>query len=331
MDDPIPLPLATATPPPVPYKDRSTGLKVFGILTILLGCMSAMFVPLMFFSRVMAARTTGTPTPLSAVLPAVVVYGLMAVVLIWLGIGSVMARRWARALMLIVSWSWLLVGLFSTVAVAFTMPKMISHGMNGQPMPPAAIGVMIAVIAVILGVFFLLVPGIWVYFYRSPHVKATCDARDPVVRWTDPCPLPVLAAALWVAFSACSLLCMPLTGHAVIPCFGIFLVGTSATVTSLILAAVWGYAAWLVYKLENKGWWLTLAALGVFFVSSVFTYSTQGMDEMYRAAGYPETQIEQIKSTGLFAGKAMAWITGIALVPWVGYLLFIKKYFRRQA
>ena len=331
MADQIPsLPPENATPPPVPYKDRSTGLKVFGILTILLGCMAAMFVPLMFISSVMAARTTGSPTPVSAVLPAAFVYGLTAVVLIWLGIGSVMARRWARALLLIVSWSWLILGLISVVCVGLFMPKIISKGVNGQPMPPAAIGVMIAVMAVILGIFFIIIPGIWAFFYRSPHVKATCEARDPVARWTDACPLPVLASALWMAFSAVCLLCMPLTGHAVIPCFGIFLAGVWGTIASLFLATVWGYSAWLLYKLKNKGWWLILGTLCAFFLSSIVTYSTHDVVEMYRAAGYPETQIEQIKSTGIFSGNGMSWITGIASIPWVGYLLYIKKYFRRQ-
>ena len=82
----------------MPYKDRSAGLIVFGILTILLGCLAGLFVPLMLVGQAASARATSAPAPLSAILPAVLLYGILAVALVWLGIGSIMARRWARAL-----------------------------------------------------------------------------------------------------------------------------------------------------------------------------------------------------------------------------------------
>jgi len=47
-------PVETATTPG--YKDRSTGLVVFGILTLLLGCLAGLFVPLMLFGQMMAAK-----------------------------------------------------------------------------------------------------------------------------------------------------------------------------------------------------------------------------------------------------------------------------------
>ena len=51
-----------------------------------------------------------------------------------------------------------------------------------------------------LGVFFVILPAVWIFFYKSRQVKATCEARDPVARWTDACPLPVLALCLWFLF-----------------------------------------------------------------------------------------------------------------------------------
>jgi hypothetical protein len=73
----------------------------------------------------------------------------------------------------------------------------------------------IAIAFVFNGVVFVLLPAIWTYFYRSPHVKATCEARDPVARWTDACPLPVLGFCLWLLFSVPMLLVMPISGHCV--------------------------------------------------------------------------------------------------------------------
>jgi len=330
MNDQTPAtPQVNATPPPLPYKDRSTGLVVFGICTILLGCLAALCVPLVLFGQAASARAAGTPTPISTLLPVVSIYGVLAVVLVWLGIGSLVARRWARALLLILSWSWLIIGVITSACMVFVLPKILAKGAGGQPMPPAAVGIVAAVTAVILGVFFLLLPGVWAFFYQSRHVKATCEARDPVVRWTDACPLPVLGACLWMAFSALMLLLMPLTGHAVIPVFGTFLAGVPGMFCCMVLAVVWGYAAWSLYQLQQRGWWLIVAALCVLPVSALLTYARHDVIEMYRVAGYPETQVEQIKRTGLFTGNALSWIMGLSVLPWVGYLLFLKKFLRR--
>ena len=71
----------------MPYKDRSAGLIVFGILTILLGCLAGLLVLLMLVGQAASARTTGAPATLSTILPAVFIYGVLAVALVWLGIG----------------------------------------------------------------------------------------------------------------------------------------------------------------------------------------------------------------------------------------------------
>ena len=116
----------------MPYKDRSAGLLIFGILTILLGCVAGLFVPLMFFGQAMSAKArTGVPAPFSAILPAVLIYSVLAVALVWLGIGSIMARRWARALLLIFSWSWLILG-----TVCFGFHGILHPANAGEPPLP---------------------------------------------------------------------------------------------------------------------------------------------------------------------------------------------------
>src|SRR5450759_4646387 len=262
----------------MPYKDRSAGLLIFGILTILLGCLAGLFVPLMLLGQVASAKATGTSAPISTILPAMFIYGLLAVALVWLGIGSIMARRWARALLLIFSWSWLVMGLFVLVFMAFLMPKMLanmsSSGTTGHPaMPPAAIAGMMVGMFLVFGVMFVILPAAWTFFYNSRHVKTTCETRDPVTRWTDACPLPVLAICLWLAFSAPMMLITPLVGHGVMPFFGMFLTGVPGTMFCLAIAVIWGYAAWSLYKLEQRGWWLILIALCVFMVSALLTFA----------------------------------------------------------
>ncbi len=320
----------------MPYKDRSAGLIVFGILTILLGCLAGLFVLLMLVGQAASAKTTGAPTPFSAVLPAMFIYGVLAVALVWLGIGSIMARRWARALLLIFSWSWLVMGLFVLVFMLFLIPKMMANlSANGTPghpaMPPAAIGMVMVFMMLIFGVFFVILPAVWTFFYYSRHVKATCETRDPVTRWTDACPLPVLGFCLWLAFPVPMMLAMPITGHAVMPFFGIFLTGVPGAMLCLAIAAVWSYAAWSLYKLDPRGWWVILIALCVFMTSAFVTYARHDMMEVYRLMGYREAQIEQIQKSGLLTGNHMMWLMAFSLLPFLGYLLFIKKFLRRNS
>jgi hypothetical protein len=47
---------------------------------------------------------------------------------------------------------------------------------------------------------------------------------------------------------------------------------------------------------------------------------------MYQLMDYPQAQINQIQKIGLFAGNRMGWFTALCSLPFLGYLLFIKKY-----
>ena len=328
----IPPVVADALPA---YKDRSAGLMIFGILTLLLGGVVGLFVPLMLFGQMMAAKAPNAPPAnTTVILQAVVIYGCLAVVLIGLGIGSIRARRWARALLLIFSWSWLVIGIFMTVIMPFFMAKVFANlppnAKTGQPaMPPAAITGMVIFMTLFFFVFFVLVPALWVFFYNSRHVKATCETRDPVPRWTDACPLPVLAYCLWTWLAVPMMVFWPLTGHAVLPFFGMFVSGLPGALFCVVVAAVWGVAGWWLYRLDVRGWWLILLAMVVFVVSALLTYAHHDVSEMYQLQGLPPEQIDQLKNMGLFTGDRMGWFTMLFTLPFVGYLLFIKKYLRK--
>ena len=332
MNESIPE-ITPLEPTALTHKDRSTGLILFGVMTVLLGCLAGLFVPLMLFGQAAAAKATQTPTNLATILPGISVYGGLAVALIWLGIGSIQARRLARALLLIFSWSWLVMGIFMMIAMAFIMPKVMANlsasGTPGHPaMPQAAITGMIVGMLLFFGVFFVLCPAVWTFFYNSRHVKATCETRDPVTRWTDACPLPVLGLCLWLLFSVPMMLLMPLVGRGVMPFFGQFLSGVPGSLFCLAIAALWTYAAWLLYQLKPQGWWLILTAMIMFMASSLVTFARHDMLEMYQLMGYPQAQIDQIQKTGLLTGNRMTWLMSFSMLPFLGYLLFVKKYFR---
>jgi hypothetical protein len=326
---------AAPTDEPAPYTDRSTGLMIFGILTFLLGCLAGLFIPLILFGQAASAKRTGNATPFSAILPGITVYGILAVALVWLGIGSAMARRWARALLLIFSWSWLMIGVFALVFMVYFVPKVMANlptnSAAGHPAAPAAMGIVMVIVILVFGFGFVLLPSVWIFFYSGKNVKATCEARDPVIRWTDACPLPVLAMCLWLYFSVSMMLVIPLAGHGVFPFFGIFLSGAPGAIFCLVHAAVWGFAAWLLYHLDQRGWWIILIAMCVYMASSILTFWQHDISDMYRLMNYSEAQIEQVQKFGLFKGNQMNWFTLFCALPFLGYLLYIKKYLIRKS
>ena len=128
-----------STLPPVPpaFKDRRTGLIVLGIFAILIGGICALCVPLMIIGQMMTARRLGTEVDASPAVISAVVYGVMAVVLIWLGVGSILARRWARALLLCLGWIGLIIGLIAMPAVFMAMSTIgDTLRAQGKSVPP---------------------------------------------------------------------------------------------------------------------------------------------------------------------------------------------------
>src|SRR5258707_10310422 len=98
------------TPPPLPdFKDRGTGLIVFGIFEILIGFFCLLLVGLMMFLQHLP-KPPGTPEmDFRTMIPSFIIYGALAIGFVWLGIGSIQARRWARDLLLVGSAGWLAV------------------------------------------------------------------------------------------------------------------------------------------------------------------------------------------------------------------------------
>ena len=70
-----------------------------------------------------------------------------------------------------------------------------------------------------MGGVMLVLPAGFLLFYQRASVCATCQRRDGQVRWTDRCPLPVLAVSVLMAFSALCMLSMAV-GWPVFPVFG---------------------------------------------------------------------------------------------------------------
>ncbi len=320
-----PNPKAMTLPPDPGYSDRKTGLVVFGIAEMLLGFFCALAVPMLLIGQIFARRGPEMPHP-PPVLPVLTMYALMAVAFIWLGIGSILARRWARAILLCLSAVALCGGAIGSVALSFVMPRILDTIAQNSPQPIQP-GAMVVVKVVAMGVIFfmyIVIPGALFLFYRSPHVKRTCELRDPVERWTDRCPLPVLAMCLLMGLGSVAVLGL-LGGSRGFPFFGTVVTGGSRLLLMLLFAALFLYLARGFYLLRIPAWWLALALLVVGLASNLVTFWGTNMGDTYLKMGIDP---RAAALAGQFSSTpAFKWLTLIWTVPWLLWVLYVRRYF----
>lgn len=315
------------------FKDRKTGLVIFGIIHIVIGALCALF---MLFSIVgaIAMRTLGeSAAPAMStgqMMLAVLVYLLLAVWFVWMGIGSILARKWARALILITSWLWLISGVLGLIFIVLFMPNIFGPMAMGEEIPKEIVVVVQSILIGLMTFILIIIPGAFVLFYGSRHVKATCEQRDPQVRWTDKAPLPVLTLS---SLLGCTAILMPLLGFYrwTTPFFGVVLSGIPGAVVVLTYALLFAYAAWGTYKLRIKAWWcgfiLTIASM----VSMAITFSRVGLLEFYEQMNVPKESLDMMKELGMFQGPTHLLLWGIAIIGFVGFILYTKKHFKTSA
>lgn len=334
---------ATAPDPrTLPFKDRRTSLKVVGVLLLvfggLCGCFAAMTPIGMLATTYLAQQTPPGSLPrasperpdLHTMVLAAATYLLMAAAFIWLGIGAVRIRRWARPVMLVVGWTWLATGVASLVhyvAFGVNMREAMTAGAPAgtPPPPPAVVYAVTAVAGVVRLVLFVLLPALLVWAFQRRGVRETLAFFDPRVAWTDRCPTPVLAVAAWLVLAAAGALVYSV--YRVLPVFGYFIKGAPAVAALVALAAVFLWVAWAVYRLRAWAWWATAILWTVWAGSMVWTFTSTGYHEFYRQAGYSGREIDMMmRFSGTFEDQ-MVWMIALWSIALIGYLLYVRKYF----
>jgi hypothetical protein len=306
------------------FRDHSTGLKVFGIFQILIGCICLLFaVGFVIIIFLPASGPFSQNMNGKFMIPGIVFYVTSSVGFIWLGIGSFLARRWAWTLTVILSSIWLVFGIAMIIPMGFMMTKTMANAQQANIALAAGV-ISIAVMSVI----YILLPAMFLLFYNRASVHVTCQRRDPKVRWTDGCPMPVLAICLILTYSAFS---MPMTWayNFMICFFGFILSGITGAIISLLIMILCLYLAYSSYKLKMKAWWGTLLLWLAGCTSMILTFSRVNLIEMYEKMGYSEQMIEIIRkmeNTGGMFGP-MIWAAAIFGVVAFGYMLYVRRYF----
>ena len=338
--DPAPpaIPNLAAVPEAPVYKDRSTGLTIYGIVEIILGALAALMIPFMLLGAMFSRKTVGGPLPAGSYVHGICSYTLAAAVLITLGIGSIRARRWAWALNLILSWVWLIIGVIANVAITVFMPSLFAAGFrqaaaqtpNAPPVSTGVMAVVLTLVIVFFSIFLVILPIAFLLFYCRKDVEATCKRRDPASRWTDRCPLPVLAVSLMFGSGAVYYLLMSVTTP-FLPFFGRYLTGIAATVALLAMAGIEIFLANAFYRLRLAGWWIAVSVIVLRMISAILTFRHADLLQAYSKMGWSETKLQQMSANPIFHGMTLLWWILASMVLFLGYILWIKRYFRGAA
>jgi len=181
-------------PKNVAFKNRKTGLVVFGIFLVIcgIGCAISFLyraiitIVLPVLDHNFALSTTNT------LLFTFFSFGFTTIWLIWTGIGSIKARRWARTLILFSSWIYPICRGIGGFVSLFKLSYMYFN--TGD------ISAIFYIVSLLTMIFNLIIPVIFILFYGNKNVKATCQFIDSDTRWNDKCPwlIPIVLSLFGV-------------------------------------------------------------------------------------------------------------------------------------
>jgi hypothetical protein len=316
-------------PPPIlpASVDRRTGLAGFGVFAIVLGAICALMSPFLALSQIAVARRTGHPPDWSLIAFPTAMYLVAAAILITLGIGSIRTRRWARALMLCLAWMGLIGGAFTLCLAIWvaTKMKLPQTGRGGAAAHEAAM-IMIKVVMIgTMTVILVLLPALFVWFYSRPGVKSTCEAGNPEPSWTDRCPLPVLAAGLFIGLSAVAgLLAVGWSG--VFPIGTLVLRGLPARIFWFVSLCFGIYAARGFYRLDLRAWTLYFIVFILQAISNSYGYWQGTWENLYRHSAASGQQPGSQPPFPLDHHVLIGIVMALGL-PWIGYVVYLRRYF----
>jgi hypothetical protein len=332
---PTPITPATIFTASTLHADRTTGLVIFGIVQIILGLLAALMIPLFALAALMSKLGPAGSMHPGQMISGASTYFFAAIVFITLGIGSVQYRRWARALTLVTSWYWLIMGALVTVLITAVLPVMMKSVLQtqqslGKAQTPAlsstAMAIIITLVIIFFAFFLIVVPIAFVVFYGREDVALTCRDRDPIERWTDRTPLPVLGASVVFFVGALYMLVVAVTSP-VFPFFGRYLTGLPAAACLLVLAAIDGYLAVASFRLRLAAWWLAIITLALRLLSMSLTYIKADLVQAYSQMGQSDADLRMLQSNPLLRGHFFLWWSLLSLLIFLGYLIWIKRYF----
>jgi len=318
-------------PPIQEFKDRTILLMVLGVFEILMGLfllgMAGLALMTVFF-----IPTPGQNVTLTQMASALFIYVAGGMIFITLGIGSFLLKRWARNLIIVTHFLWLATGVlavfYSLTSASMFREMMLKQMTTAKTAVPNAAMFASSMVGVMVGlfvVFGVVLPLILVLLYRSKNVKATVEFKDPVLGWTDRCPLPVLAISFIDFYAALTL--FMIFGTPYIPFFGVFIFGNQARVLMVLFITLFGFLGWKTYHQKAYAWWGSLLVPCMAMVSAAITFSFGDIRELYESFGVETIQIDLILDMNMMGGTGMTLSFLCGAVAWGVFLIYCRKYF----
>jgi hypothetical protein len=320
---------AQPTMPPGTFRDQSTGLVLFGVLQLLLGGACGLMTLVTAATLAMPGPGQAPGVNLRMMVPGMAMYVLLGLGFVVLGIGSIRARRWAWTLTVVLSWLWLALGVVACGSGVLVVSSMFASMQRQGGVRPEFLLVTLLIAGAFAAVIYIGLPGVFLLFYQRASVRATCEARDPRIPWTDRCPKPVLALSLLLAFWSVMSLVSTVTSLGVFPMFGVLLSGLPGAAALLFVALVTACLAWGTYRMKPAAWWGTLLLYVAVPLSSWLTFSQVNPLDMYTKMGFSADQLNILRGSGAFASWSSMGTWGSLLigVVGVGYLLCVRSCF----
>ena len=307
------------------FRDRSTRLVLFGVLSIAIGGICVLFGLLHLVLALSSGSfpgAQGLPLEPRAYVMGALLYFMLGGAFVWVGIGSVRRRRWVRSVMLTLAWTWLLSGACTLVLMPGMLAGALETSVPEAAGNPTILGLVRIVLLGAVALFGVALPALFILVYRDRYLQMTCEVYDPECAWTERCPPAVLG--LSIGLGACGVLALPLALRPVVPLFGWLVTGWPAALLLLLGVGLCLWMARKTYEQLPSGWWATTFFLTAIGVSTWVTLVRVEPAEWYRSMGYPDELVEAMT----IGSTVPAWLTVAITLLTLIYMARIRKHFQ---
>ncbi len=331
---------------PPPSNDMRVLLIISGIIVFLssLGCLGIGGFYTFFLPGLNEATEGAGALSRGLGVSMGLLFATMAVGIGWLGIGSMLCRKWARDILYAGGW---LIAVFVGIGVIGMLFLIPTYLKIFGTMPTATGGAgastgtsmgsmgWVMVLSMVIGVGIYLIPAVYlILIYGLSNVRRTVRHRNPEPGWTDRMPIPVLALWLALAWGALGFASMaPAYGEALVE-VGLLSSPVVAGLIFVILGGVFGGLAWATTRLTPTSWWVLLSGLVVTVLCWFGFMAMVDMPDLMNAmnaemSGDPGMATMQTEMNETLYGDKTAFLIPVSIMfaGLIGYLVWLRRYF----
>jgi hypothetical protein len=307
--------------------DRYPRLVAGGLLLLLAGAACAVLVALTVLGLAMSWQGGDGASRARWSAPTLFWYSAGAAALIWTGVGSLLARRWAHAVVVAGAAVWLVKGVLSLVAALLSLRLVLRALPVMEGVAPWVRPLTAAFMIGWTALGGVLVPAMLLWLYAPRGVRLTCEQRDEGPSWTNRCPPTVLALAAALVAVALHEAVATAAGMPNL-FFGRVLTGGRALAAGLLSAVLGMLVAAVVFRRKAWAFWAGLAYAGATAVSALLAVGVE-LAPVYGQLGLDAEWTDGAWGAyASFTSDVEAWALAVAALIWIGVLVLERRRFR---